>query len=156
MKELEIITKVIISSYKELCPEEKELIEVAKASTESAYAPYSKFKVGAAVLLENGEIITGNNQENVAYPSGLCAERVAVFYANAKFPNTKIKMIAVAAYFQNDYTDHISPCGSCRQVLQEVEARYKSPIRILLYGKNEIYIVESAKDLMPLNFEIEN
>ena len=154
MKELEIITKVIISSYKELCPEEKELVEAAKASSQNAYAPYSKFKVGAAILLENGEIISGNNQENIAYPSGLCAERVAVFYANAKFPDTKIKTIAVAAYFQNDYTNQISPCGSCRQVLQETENRYKSPIRILLYGRNEVYIVESAKDLMPLSFSI--
>ena len=152
MKELKILTKIIIFSYTELTTEEKRLIDLAKGASEDAYAPYSQFKVGAAVLLENGEMITGNNQENIAYPSGMCAERVALFYANATFPGVKVKAIAVAAYFDGDYTERISPCGSCLQVLQEVENRYKSPIRILLYGKNEVYMVESAKDLMPLNF----
>ena len=152
MKELKILTKVMISSYIELNEEEKKLINLAKSASKDAYAPYSQFKVGAAVLLENGEMISGNNQENIAYPSGLCAERVALFYANATFPDVKIKTIAVAAYFEGDYTEKISPCGSCRQVLQETENRYKFPIRILLYGKNEIYILESAKDLMPLSF----
>ncbi len=152
MKELKIITKVIISSYTELNDEEKRLMDVAKNASENAYAPYSHFKVGASVLLDNGEIIAGNNQENIAYPSGICAERVAVNYANAAFPDMKIKAIAVAAYFNNDFTGKISPCGSCRQVLMETENKHESPIRILLYGKDEIYIVESVKDLMPLNF----
>ena len=152
MKELNIIAKITISSYEELSAEEKNLIDLAKESTRNAYAPYSEFKVGAAVLLENGEIIAGNNQENIAYPSGLCAERVAVFYANATYPNVRIKTIAIAAYFNGDYAEQLSPCGSCRQVLQEVEARYQFPIRVLLYRKNEIYIIESIKDLMPLSF----
>jgi len=152
MDELKIITKVIISSYIELSEKEKKLINVAKDTAKNAYAPYSQFKVGAAVLLANGEIITGNNQENIAYPSGMCAERVALYYANATFPNVKVEAIAVAAYSGGDYTEKISPCGSCRQVLQEAENRYKSPVRILLYGKNEVYVVESVKDLLPLSF----
>lgn len=152
MKELKIITKITISSYTELSEEEKRLIDAVKNASENAYAPYSQFKVGSAVLLGNGKTITGNNQENIAYPSGMCAERVALYYANATFPDVKIKSIAVAAYFDRDYVERISPCGSCRQVLQEVENRQKSPIRILLYGKNEIYIVESVQDLMPLGF----
>ncbi len=152
MKELKIITKIIISSYTELSEEEKRLIDVAKNASKNAYAPYSQFKVGSAVLLENGETIAGNNQENIAYPSGMCAERVALYYANATFSDTKIKTIAVAAYFGGDYVERISPCGSCRQALQEAENRQKSPIRILLYGKNEIYVIESVQDLMPLGF----
>ena len=153
MKEFNIIAKITISSYEELNPEEKKLINSAKGLTQNAYAPYSKFKVGAAVLLDNGEIIVGNNQENIAYPSGICAERVAVFYANASYPDVKIKTIAIAAYFNDDYVEQLSPCGSCRQVLQEAENRFHSPIRILLYRKNEIYIVESIKDLLPLGFQ---
>jgi len=152
MRAYKIITKVIISSYTELSEQEKKLIDIAKNAAKDAYAPYSQFKVGSAVLLENGEMITGNNQENIAYPSGICAERVALYYANATFPGIKVEAIAVAAYSGGDYTGKISPCGSCRQVLQEAENRYKSPIRILLYGKNEIYIVESVKDLLPLSF----
>ena len=152
MKEFKIVAKIVISSYTELSAKEKKLIDLAKDVSKDAYAPYSQFKVGSAVLLENGEIITGNNQENIAYPSGMCAERVALYSANAIFPDIKIEAIAIAAYFDGDYTERISPCGSCRQVLQEVENRYKFPIRVLLYGKNEVYIVESAKDLMPLGF----
>lgn len=152
MKKLEIVTKIIIFSYTELSEKEKKLIDMAKHAAKDAYAPYSQFKVGSAVLLENGEIITGNNQENIAYPSGMCAERVALYHANATFPDVKVEAIAVAAYFEGDYTEKISPCGSCRQVLQEVENRYKSPVRVLLYGKNEVYIIESARDLIPLSF----
>jgi len=152
MKQLNITAKITISSYQELSMEEKSLIEAAKLSAMNAYAPYSLFKVGAAVLLENDEVITGNNQENIAYPSGLCAERVAVFYANAIFHDVKIKTIAIAAFFNGDYVEQISPCGSCRQALQEIESKQKHPIRILLYGKNETYIIDSIKDLMPLSF----
>jgi len=152
MKELKIVAKIIISSYIELNDKEKKLIDMAKNAAKDAYAPYSQFKVGAAVLLANGEMVTGNNQENIAYPSGMCAERVALYYANATFPGVKVEAIAVAACFEGYYTEKISPCGACRQVLQEAENRYQSPIRILLYGKNEVYIVESVKALMPLSF----
>ena len=152
MKHFEIAAKVTISLYDELNKEEKTLIEAAKSSSMNAYAPYSLFKVGAAVLLENNEVITGNNQENIAYPSGLCAERVAVFHANSTFPETKIKTIAIVAFFDGNFVEQISPCGSCRQVLWEIENKQKCPIRILLYGRNKIYIIDSIKDLMPLSF----
>jgi len=152
MKQVEITARITVSLFEELCAEEKSLIESAKSAAMNAYAPYSQFKVGAAVLLENNEVVIGNNQENMAYPSGLCAERVAVCYANAIYPNVKVKTIAVAAFFNGDYVEQISPCGSCRQVLQEVENKQKHPVRILLYGRNEIYIIKSIQDLMPLNF----
>lgn len=152
MKTFEISAKITVCSYEELNQAEKNVIDNAKTACHSAYAPYSQYHVGAAVLLENGKIITGNNQENIAYPSGLCAERVAVYYANALFPDVKIKTIAIAAYHQGEYVQNISPCGSCRQVLLETENRFKSPVRILLYGKNETRIVESVNDLMPLSF----
>ena len=109
--------------------------------------------MGAAVLLANGEIITGNNQENVAFPSGLCAERTALFYAHSQYPEQAVKSIAVAAFTQGDFIDKpISPCGACRQVILETEMRSKSPVKIYLYGKSEIYIVEGIGNLLPLAF----
>ena len=153
MKNLNITAKIQIYSYNELQPEEKKLIDCAKEACSRAYAPYSHFQVGAAVLLANGEIITGSNQENVAFPSGLCAERTALFYANSQYPDQTVKSLAVAAYTQGNFIDHpISPCGACRQVVLETEIRFKSPVRIYLYGKAEIYIIEGIKDLLPLAF----
>lgn len=153
MKQINITTKITVYSYEECTETEKNLIDAAKQATTNAYAPYSNFHVGAALLLENGEIITGNNQENAAYPSGLCAERTAVFYANAQYPNQKIEAIAVAAFYNGEFTeDLISPCGSCRQVLLEVESRYNSPVKILLYKKGEVYVADSMSSLMPLSF----
>lgn len=154
MKQINLTTKITVYSYEECTEQEKKLIDAAKQATSNAYAPYSHFHVGAALLLENGTIITGNNQENAAYPSGLCAERTAVFYANAQYPDQKIESMAVAAFYKGKFTeDLISPCGSCRQVLLEVESRYKSPVRILLYKEeNEVYVAESMSSLMPLSF----
>ena len=153
MKQINLTTKITVYSYDECTEVEKKLIDAAKESTSSAYAPYSNFKVGAALLLENGEIVTGNNQENAAYPSGLCAERTAVFYANAQYPNQKVEALAVAAFYSGEFTDDlISPCGSCRQVLLEVESRYNSPVKILLYKKGEVYVADSMSSLMPLSF----
>lgn len=154
MKQINLTTKITVYSYEECTEQEKKLIDAAKQATSNAYAPYSHFHVGAALLLENGTIITGNNQENAAYPSGLCAERTAVFYANAQYPDQKIVAMAVAAFYKGKFTeDLISPCGSCRQVLLEVESRYKSPVRILLYKEeNEVYVAESMSSLMPLSF----
>ena len=154
MKEINLNTKITVYSYEECTEIEKNLIDAAKQATSNAYAPYSHFQVGAAILLENGKIITGNNQENAAYPSGLCAERTAIFYANAQYPDQKVEAIAVAAFYKEKFTDDvISPCGSCRQVLLEVESRYNSPVRILLYNKdNEVYVAESMRSLMPLSF----
>ena len=158
MKNLKITAKIQICSYGELQQEEKKLIELAKDACTRAYAPYSQFQVGAAVLLANGKIVTGNNQENVAFPSGLCAERTTLFYANSQFPDQTVKSLAVAAYTQGDFLDRpISPCGACRQVVLETEMRYKKPVRIYLYGKSEIYIIEGIENLLPIAFgTIEN
>lgn len=153
MKEINLTTKISVYLLDECTETEKKLIETAKQATKNAYARYSGFKVGAALLLENGEIIWGNNQENAAYPSGLCAERTAVFFANANFPDQKVVAIAVAAFNNGKFTkDVITPCGACRQVLLEVENRYKQPLKILMYSDKEIYVVESVKDLLPLSF----
>ncbi len=155
MKQINLTTKITVYSYDECTELEKKLIDAAKEATSNAYAPYSEFYVGAALLLENGQIITGNNQENAAYPSGLCAERTAIFYANAQYPNQKIEALAIAAYNNGDFTlDITSPCGSCRQVLLEVESRYNSDVKILMYNrKNEVYVAESIISLMPLSFD---
>ena len=154
MKQINLTTKITVYSYEECTEIEKNLIDAAKQATSNAYAPYSHFHVGAALLLENGKIITGNNQENAAYPSGLCAERTAVFYANAQFPDQKIEAIAVAAFYNGEFTpDLVSPCGSCRQVLLEVESRFNSPVKVMLYNKDdEVYVAESMSSLMPLSF----
>jgi len=154
MRNFNITAKIRICSYEELNPEEKNLIDCAKGACARAYAPYSQFQVGAAVLLANGEILTGTNQENVAFPSGLCAERTTLFYANSQYPEQAVRLLAIAAYTQGDFVElPISPCGACRQVILETEMRYRSPIRIYLYGKKEIYIIEGIKDLLPLAFE---
>lgn len=153
MKNLELITKIRIYSISECSEEHKVLIEKAKTSALSAYAPYSTFHVGAAVLLNDGTIVTGNNQENAAYPSGLCAERTALFYANASYPNLAVKSVAIAAYNNGKFTkDVCSPCGSCRQVLVEVENRYNTPVEIIMYGEDHVYVVDSIRALLPLGF----
>lgn len=155
MKEKSIQTIVRIFEFAELPSEYQKLIEHAKKQTKMAYAPYSNFQVGAAVLLSDGEIIGGNNQENIAYPSGLCAERTAIFYANSQHPHTAVKAIAIAAYTKGKFTNNpISPCGACRQVLLETENRFKQDIEILLYGEKEILLVKKAADLLPISFSM--
>jgi cytidine deaminase len=157
MKNLNIFAKIRVCNYEELNLSEKKLIDAAKVSTQRAYAPYSHFQVGAAVLLANNEIITGNNQENAAYPSGLCAERTALFYANSRFPDEAVDAIAIAAYTHGDFLDEpITPCGACRQVILEAQNRYKHPVRILLYGRKTIYVIEKISDLLPLSFGADN
>ena len=153
MKTLKIVANIRVSDYKNLNLVEKNLIDVAKKAVKRAYVPYSHFQVGAAVLLVNQEIISGSNQENVAFPSGLCAERTTLFYANSRFPDTAVDTIAIAAYTNGDFTDDpISPCGACRQVILETQNRYRHPVRLLLYGKKAVYIVEQITDLLPLAF----
>ena len=146
-----------LDSINELNKEEKELMLEAKTASDSAYAPYSNFFVGAAALLENGLVITGNNQENVAYPSGLCAERVAVYAAGAKYPGVKIKTIAITAKSKSFLVDYpVSPCGACRQAMAEYENRYHSDIRLILMGEEgKIHIVDSVSTLLPLIFKEE-
>jgi cytidine deaminase, homotetrameric len=153
MKEFNISAKIHICTYNELNDSEKILVDKAKEAALRAYTPYSKFNVGAALLLENGEIVTGNNQENAAYPSGLCAERTTLFYANAQYPDQAVDTIAVAAYTNGRYLDQsITPCGACRQVILEAQNRFKHPIRIILYGEKEIYLIDKITDLLPLSF----
>ena len=141
------------NSLAELDKKYQELIQKAKEAAKTAYAPYSEFNVGAAVLLENGEIIQGNNQENAAYPSGLCAERVAIFYANSKYPNVAIKAIAVTANTEKGFIkEPIPPCGSCLQVMLESEKRSDNSIQVLLYGQDKITVADSIKQFLPVNF----
>jgi len=137
----------------ELLPEEiRRLRDSAVSAAKRAYAPYSQFHVGAAVLLKDGTVVEGNNQENMAYPSGLCAERVALFAAGASFPDQPVEMIAIVAIKDGVMQPVIAPCGACRQVMLETEQRYGQPIRILLCGQDETILIASAKDLLPLSF----
>ncbi len=153
MKELKLVAKISICTYEELSIQEKKLIDAAKNATKNAYAPYSGFHVGAAVLLENDVIVTGNNQENAAFPAGICAERAAIFYANTNYATSVPLMLAIAASKNGKFTEHfVSPCGLCRQVLIETEKRYKQHLKILMYGEKEIYIASSVEDLLPLGF----
>ena len=130
------------------------LMQEAETARESAYAPYSNFKVGAAVLLENGQIFKGNNQENAAYPSGLCAERVAIFYAAAQFPDVPIKAVAVTASTHLDPTAlPASPCGNCRQAMAEYEQKQKTPIPVVFMGSSgKIVHCKQVLDLLPFAF----
>ena len=153
MRNLEIITKIEVYQYNELSGVQKKLVDKAKDTTKNSYCPYSKFSVGVAVMLANDEIIVGTNQENAAYPSGICAERTAMFYANSQFPHIAPTSMAIAAFHNGDFKEEaISPCGSCRQVLLETEIRFNKDIEIILYGKKEILIIKSIKDLLPLSF----
>lgn len=144
----------LFDSWQELNDSDKSLVDKAYSICEKAYAPYSKFKVGASVLLDNGEIILGNNQENIAYPSGLCAERVALFYLGANFPDQEVKTLCIVA--EGDllpFDQILSPCGSCRQVMLETETRQKNPFRVILVSQNKRTIIfSSAKDLLPFAF----
>lgn len=153
MKTIEIGAKIQICSHIELTKEQKSVVEAAKKATSGSYSPYSHFKVGAAVLLDNGEIICGANQENAAYPSGLCAERTAIFYASAKYPDVPIRKIAIISRQGEEFGKQIcSPCGACRQVICESEYRAGAPIEILLCSDTEVYIFESIEALLPFGF----
>jgi len=129
-----------------------ELVQAAQNIADHAYSPYSKFKVGAAVLTGENQIITGSNQENAAYPSGLCAERVALFYTSANHHNKHIRAIAVVAKKDNKWKAAM-PCGACRQVIREYESKQDKPVKIIMAYKDAQYIIaEGAKDLLPLSF----
>ena len=142
----------------ELDVEEKKLLEHAKAAITTAYAPYSKFKVGAAALLENGKIISGSNQENASSPAGICAERVTLSAASAVYPDVPVKSLAITVKSNNSpASTPVAPCGICRQTLLEYEQRFKQNIVILLQGEQgKIYRIDSAKDLLPLYFSGED
>lgn len=154
MKDLTITATIKVYQPDELSPADRALMKAAKEATARSYAPYSRFSVGAAAQLADGTIVTGTNQENAAYPSGLCAERTTLFYANSQHPDQPVVTLAIAARTEKDFIDlPIPPCGACRQVILETEKRYKQPIRILLYGKKCIYEVRSIGDLLPLSFD---
>ncbi len=143
-------------SVEELPTDDQQLLVEAERIAEHSYSPYSEFRVGAALLLENGEIIAGANQENAAYPSGLCAERVALFYANSQYPDVAVKKIAIVAYNkQGLLPDAVPPCGGCRQVMSETEQRFNKPMEILLKGKSNILRLSSMDSLLPLSFKKE-
>jgi cytidine deaminase len=154
-----IKTENIIFSYQEvdnpdeLGPSDKELMEMARKAAKNAYAPYSRFKVGAALRLESGKITLGTNVENAAFPSGICAERTAIFNASSNYPGDKPVALAIAAITGEGYSDEIvSPCGNCRQVIAEEESRYGNSIRIILSSRKKIWIIEKGGDLLPLQF----
>jgi cytidine deaminase len=158
MKEINIaLTVYEANNLSELAPPDSALLQEAVKATKNSYAPYSKFNVGAAVLLDNGEVIHGSNQENAAYPSGLCAERVALFYANARYPNVAVKAIAInAATDGKQSNEPVYPCGNCRQVLLECENRFGKPVKIIMGSAGKIQIVNSIKDLLPLSYTLKS
>lgn len=156
MKEINLTTSfTIFDNLKELPEDIQNLMDQAVEIRKKAYAPYSQFRVGAALLLDNGKIISGSNQENAAYPSGLCAERTAIFYAGSAYPEAKILKMAITAASDNNQTQApIPPCGSCRQSIAEYEIKQESPIEIYFMGEiGEIYKSESLKNLLPLMFD---
>lgn len=143
-----------IDSAAGLQEEDSKLLEMAQQAAASAYAPYSEFHVGAAVMLEDGTVITGNNQENAAFPSGLCAERVAIFSSLSMFPLKKINTIAITAYSNEMEVDFpVTPCGSCRQVIAETEKRQGRRIRVIMAGKTgKVIITSGIENLLPFVF----
>lgn len=155
METLELKARILRLHEEELDTQQQKALAHAKAATLRSYSPYSHFRVGASVLLDNGEMVSGSNQENCAYPSGLCAERTTVFYANSRYPDKRILLICIAASDENGtFTkEPISPCGACRQVLVESERRSGHPMQILLYGTDCCYLVACARDLLPLTFD---
>ncbi len=153
MKQYDIVSSVTVFDWEELSPQDRQLIEAAKQATQTSYSPYSHFQVGAAALLANGVIFTGSNQENAAFPSGLCAERTTLFSANAHYPDQPVLALAVAAFTGDHFLrEPIPPCGACRQVILEIEDRFKHPIRILLYGTDGVHVVDSVQALLPFQF----
>jgi cytidine deaminase len=156
MKEIIISTQFTVFEDKEDMPTDvQDLMQQAIEVRKNAYAPYSKFRVGVAIALDNGEVIVGSNQENAAYPSGLCAERVAIFYAGAKYPDAKVlKMAITAASDTNQTTAPIPPCGSCRQSIAEYEIKQEMPIEIYFMGEiGLVYKSDSLKNLLPFMFD---
>lgn len=154
MKETQIIIPITVATYDELSATDRELVNRARQAAQRAYAPYSHFSVGAAILLSDGAIIEGSNQENAAFPSGLCAERTAAFYAHSSHPDAKFRSIAIAAIDTDgkEIASPIAPCGACRQSLLEYEVLAGAPVKVMLIGRNEIFIIPSVKSLLPIAF----
>ncbi|MCF8330862.1 MAG: cytidine deaminase [Bacteroidales bacterium] len=144
----------VLDTIDELPEEDRLLLDEAYLSAEQSYSPYSGYHVGAALRLKDGKVIHGSNQENVAYPDGLCAERVAAFYASANFPDTSFDTIAIIAFSDDFEVDTpVAPCGSCRQALSEYEYKFDEPIRVIMKGKSgNIIVVDSVRSLLPFTF----
>lgn len=155
MKTININIPITIKEEHELTEEEANLVKEATQATYRSYAPYSHFRVGSAVMLADGTMVSGSNQENAAYPSGLCSERTTIFYANSRYPDQPIRHICIAARGTDGkfLPRPITPCGACRQVLLESEMRAGGNIKVLLYGTEYSYCIRSVKDLMPLTFD---
>ena len=153
MKDIELNFRMQFCQLEELADDDRQLVEKAIRATQNSYAPYSNFHVGACLRLADGREVIGPNQENAAFPSGSCAERSAVFAAQSMFPEEAITALAIAARNENGLTAQpVSPCGACRQVILEMEDRYKQDVRILLYGTEGVYVIPSVKSLLPLHF----
>ncbi|MCQ2285591.1 MAG: cytidine deaminase [Bacteroidales bacterium] len=155
MKTEKLITDITVFENREELPEETaKLLAMAYEASQKAYAPYSRFQVGAAILLANGEIVTGSNQENSAYPSGLCAERTTAFYAGARYPGVAFKkLVIIAINPDRKLTVPVPPCGACRQSLLEYEQLYNSPIEVTFAAEEgPVYQVKSIADLLPFAF----
>jgi cytidine deaminase len=148
-------TAFIYEDINELSDEDKSLMKVAIEATKTSYAPYSGFNVGAALLMEDGSIIIGNNQENAAYPSGMCAERVAIWKAGSSFPNKKVKKIAITAVSSNKQLDKpVGPCGACRQTLLEYEINQKEDVEVFFMGEiGNVVKTSSISSLLPFSFD---
>ena len=155
MKEMIIQSKVRVCTLDELPVEDREVIDAARRATANSYAIYSHFNVGAAVRLDDGTIVCGTNQENAAYPSGLCAERTTLFWANSQYPDNSVTLLAIAARTEHGELERpIPPCGACRQVMLETEKRYNRPMKIILFGTKECYVLDDGvKALLPLSFD---
>ena len=156
MKEVKIETTLeVYDSMTELPKDVQQLMQSAISIRKNAYSPYSKFNVGAAILLDNGEVVSGSNQENASYPSGLCAERTAIYYAGATYPKAKMFKMALTASSQNQVTGKpIPPCGACRQAIAEYEIKQDQPIEIYFMGaEGKVVKSESLANLLPLLFE---
>lgn len=154
MEELRIQSVIKVCQMDELEASDRQIVELAISSTRNSYSPYSHFSVGAAVRLASGVVLPGCNQENAAFPAGLCAERSAIFAAGAQYPDQPVVALAIAARGTDGQLteEPVSPCGTCRQVMIETETRFSQPIRILLYGRRRIYVMDGIKNLMPLSF----
>ena len=154
MKEQVIESRIHECQLEELTAEEQRMVQIAVEATRRSYSPYSRFSVGAGVMLNNGEEFIGCNQENAAFPAGLCAERTALFAAGAEYPDEPVKLLAIAARGTDGQLteEPVSPCGTCRQVIIETETRHRQPVVILLYGRRCIYKLEGIRQLMPLSF----
>ena len=156
MREIHLSLSAEALRYEELSAEEQRLVDVAREATLRSYAPYSHFSVGAAVLLENGETVSGTNQENAVYPSGLCAERTTLFYANSRYPTAAVVALAIAARNEAELLSRpLPPCGACRQVMLETEQRFGRPMTLLMSGTEEIYRINGVQHLLPFAFDSE-